>query len=120
MPVRSSAPPPAAPARGELVDGTAAGGRWRASRPGISFVSESARSVPAIVSPIVPPICWKNVRLAVALPTWRGSTVFWTSAANRAKDGPTPSPATTIQTHSIGSSVLARRFVMQEQAHREE
>ena len=64
-----------------------------------------------MVSPIVPPICWKNVRLAVALPTWRGSTLFWTSAANSAKDGPTPIPATTIQTHRIGSSVSARRFV---------
>ena len=81
-------------------------------RPGSSFVSVSARSVPAIVSPIVPPICWKNVRLAVAMPTERASTLFWTSAAKSANDGPMPSPATTIHTHSIGRSVSARRFVI--------
>ena len=104
-------PPPPAP---ELVDELLREA-VRAQRPGSSFVSESARSVPAMVSPIVPPICWKNVRLAVALPTCRGSTLFWTSAAKRANDGPTPSPVTTIQTHRIGSVRVGPQVRHQEQ-----
>ena len=77
--------------------------RPRAGRPpaaelaGSSSVSVVAKIVPVMARPTVPPTCWKNVRLLVAVPSRSTGTLFWTMSVNTANVGPTPSPVTNIQ-----------------------
>ena len=59
-------------------------------RRGSRSTRRLAKTVPASVSPIVPPICWKNVRLPVATPIRAGATEFWTTSVKTANDGPIP------------------------------
>ena len=65
VPVKSSAPPPARRRTGRRA---ARARPPRRAGSGSRSVSRSAKIVPAIVRPTVPPICWKNVRLLVATP----------------------------------------------------
>ena len=76
--------------------------------------------MPAKVSPIVPPICWKNVRLAVATPIRAALTEFWTTSVKTAKDGPMPRPVMSIQNESTGRSRLGGEVREHEQAEREQ
>ena len=61
--------------------------------------------------PTVPPTCWKNVRLLVAVPSRATGTPFWTIRVKTANVGPTPRPVTNIQPHRIGSGVFASRWL---------
>ena len=106
VPVRSTEPPPE---NCWIID---AGRPTRASWAGTSVTIRPAKIVPATVRPTVPPICWKNVRLAVATPTLSRETAFCTTSVKTANDGPIPRPATTIHSQSIWRLVSARRPVM--------
>jgi hypothetical protein len=61
--------------------------------------------------PTVPPTCWKNVRLLVAVPSRATGTPFWTIRVKTANVGPTPRPVTNIQPHRTGSGVVASRWL---------
>ena len=70
-----------------------------------------AKIVPVIARPTVPPTCWKNVRLLVAVPSRLTGTLFWTISVKTANVGPTPRPVMNIQAHRTGIGVSACRCV---------
>ena len=110
----------AAAATRELRVANSGGTPAATRRVGTSWANRSPKIVPAIVSPIVPPICWKKVTLLVAAPICCGATAFWTTSVKTASDGPMPSPASTIQSQRTGRSVSARRFVIRNRRNREQ
>ena len=79
-----------------------------ASCRGISTKRRDVKIDPVIARPTLPPICWKRVRLLVAVPIWRGATEACTINVSTANIGPTPRPVMNIHTYRSGNGVSAR------------
>ncbi len=76
------------PGRRLSSGGTSAAASWR----GASSTSVVPKIVPVMARPTVPPTCWKNVRLLVAVPSRSIGTRSGRSSVKTANVGPTPRP----------------------------